>query len=459
MADREIHGNTLGGDTVPADSVVPDGLVTPDGMPDDMPDIPCDAEGDVADDLEARMAASEAAIADITIQLRTLLKSTIPAFDGRVSRHRGEIERLKGRATQLTDDLTRTRHERRSAIANQQGTRTAMEGRLNRHRGDIEGLKNKKGVDASSVDPLLAELRELHSGVSPIMHDLKILADAATDDQKKLARVDTHAGAISNLQRHLLDLQHRAGVLENRVGQRLRLAQTDPRLLLDSCQDHIATLGSKDVQWRRLFADFHRALSERDRVISTKLTVDFPVVSMASLEAISRLGFLAHEYAEIVAQYGHVSSRGGVREHQELLAQLVLIASRYPEDVWNQLKEIFQGVYVTIDQDLLAEFSANINSFLRDTIGPDYMVAIAGDPNQIHHIPASHAPMRYVLNVPLPERSMAPKYKHFFPSGFVFYAPDDDRHTVRPCPPGIRIIHEDDGTEFDSDIYDFASRG
>lgn len=375
-------------------------------------------------------------------QLRLVLEQTIPGLDHRVSANREELVRLSQATTTLDERATQLRTDRKGIVAAQEATRQSFDRRLTRHRVDIDGLKKKLSGD---VDTPLADLRLLHSQTKPLLERLQALTAGATPDPAAQEKLERHAAAIFNMQTHLLSLTQLARTLEDNVGRRLRVAQSDPRRLTLSCGEYLDRLNATDNHLRALINGFSGALQERDRVLNDPTFVPgFHVISLTELKKLSKQGFLPPEFKNLGARYADLYTRKDPQGLQDLLRDVVFIAAQYPEMVLKALQHVFDGMYITIDQDLLEHFASDINFFFHSMLGLDCKVIPDGNTAATQSIPSSHAPLTYVMGVTTAGRPVPDLQFTTFASGFSFVDTVNNQPLSSLRPPAIRVLQDHD---------------
>ncbi len=325
-----------------------------------------------------------------------------------------------------------------------QQLRTDVQTTLEAQGQDIARIKSE--LDIGRLEVALSSLRDTHAQSMPLMHQLQILADAATPDQATMGRVETHSSAIIHIQTHLLQLRDLALKLEDQVGRRLHLSQSDPRRLTDSCRRFFDNLISLDNNWKSAIASFCKALSQQDqRIFSDKhLRSTFTIVDFEALQHCGKKGFLPAEFPELQGQYAAMQLKSDPHGLQDVLQSIIFMAAQYPEIAQEELQRILGGAYVTIDQGLLNQFALDLSSLFH-TAGLDCTVVPDGNPNSIRHIPSSYAPMPYVMGVDRPGNP-APKAEDLehtiFFSGLSFTDSQGSRYLFASRPPAIRISQD-----------------
>lgn len=383
------------------------------------------------------LAPQEQELAALVSQLRMALQQTLPDLDRRVNANRQSLLTLNQKTTALDLQITGLRADRKVAAVEQEKIRTSFDRRLARHRGDIDGLKKNLSADIHSP---LGELRDLHAKTKPLLAQLQSLAASATPSQKATENIATHSAAILGLQGHLMALLRLAKTLEDNVGRRLQVAQSDPRKLTLSCGEYIDKLNTIDGHWRAVISGFSNTLIQRDRVVTdVNFHPDFHVVNATELKALGQKGFLPPVFKDFSKQYAALYAGGKSHDLQELLKDVVLVAAQYPEMVLKELQRVLGGVYVTIDQDLLVQFSDDVSFLMRDTLALDCKMVPDGDTSYVHKIPSSHAPMTYAMGVPCNGKSAPDLSYTTFSSGFSFTDSIGSRTFSPLRPPAIKV--------------------
>ncbi len=387
-------------------------------------------------------STQEQELATLIGQLRLVLEQTIPDLDHRVSANREDLVRLGETVTALDERTMALRTDRKNVVTAQEATRQSFDRRLTRHRADIDGLKKKLSGD---VDTPLSDLRVLHSQTKPLLTRLQTLAEGATPDPAAQERLERHAAAIFNMQTHLLGLTQLARTLEDNVGRRLRVAQSDPRRLTLSCGEYLDRLNATDSHLRAAINGFSGALQERDRVLNDKtFHPGFHTISLTELKKLSQQGFLPPEFKDLGTKYAALYARANTAELQDLLRDVVFIAAQYPEMVLKALQNVFDGMYVTIDQDLLEQFAHDINFFFHSMLGLDCKMIPDGNTGVTHSIPSSHAPLTYVMGVTTAGRPVPDLQFTTFASGFSFVDTLNNQPLSSLRPPAIKVLQDHD---------------
>lgn len=375
-------------------------------------------------------------------KLRLVLEQTLPDLDRRISTNRGDLVRLSQETTALDAKTTQLRTDRKATVAAQEVTRQNFDTRLNRHRTDINGLKKNLSGD---IDTPLATLRTLHAQSKPLLQRLQALAQEATPDAEIQEKIDRHSSAIVGMQGHVMGLLQTARTLEDNVGRRLQVAQSDPRKLTLSCGEFIDKLNTTDGHLRAVISGFFGALMQHDRVVNDKnYHPNFHVVDPLELKKLGKEGFLPPEFKVLSARYAALYARANTGDLQSLLKEVVFMAAQYPEMVLHELQRILGGTYVSIDQDLLEQFANDMNFFFHSSLGLDCKLIPDGDAKIVHTIPSSHAPLTYVMGVPTAGRP-APDLRYTtFASGFSFTDTIGNRSLTSSRPPTIKVSQDHD---------------